>query len=193
MKRSDPIREARHVFLITVAVRLVLSFLGVLAALAWAPSWPVVAVVLAPGLTVSVLAAMTFLEKLLGPRYLAIPLLCDVALTTFRFAPLMAAHALQIVDQEADRFMAEMHHRATGPVIRQLRQGWQKPKEEELERLLNRLPELDDRGREEIRRSFDRLVNKLLHPPLESLRDESRHGIPNVLIDALSRLFKLKD
>jgi glutamyl-tRNA reductase len=101
--------------------------------------------------------------------------------------------AMRIIEQEADRFMAELHHRATGPVIQQLKQGWQKPKEEELARLLNKLPDLDERSREEVRRSFDRLLNKLLHPPLESLRDESRHGIPHVLLDALSRLFQLKD
>ncbi len=101
--------------------------------------------------------------------------------------------AIRIVDQETGRFLTEMHHRATGPVIRQLKQGWQKPKEEELSRLLNKLSDLDERSREEIRRSFDRLLNKLLHPPLESLRDESRYGIPHVLLDALSRLFKLKD
>jgi len=101
--------------------------------------------------------------------------------------------ALRIVQQETDRFMAEMHHRATGPVIEQLKNGWQKPKEQELQRLLGKLPELDDRARDEIRRSFDRLLNKLLHPPLESLRDESRYGIPHVLLDALSRLFNLKD
>lgn len=100
--------------------------------------------------------------------------------------------ALKIIEQETDRFMSELHRRATGPVIRQLKQGWQKPKEEELQRLLNKLPELNDRSREEVRRSFDRLVNKLLHPPLESLRDESRDGIPHVLMDALARLFQLK-
>ena len=50
-----------------------------------------------------------------------------------------------------------------------------------------------ERFREEIRRSFDRLVNKLLHPPLESLRDESRHGVPHMLLDALAKLFQLKD
>ena len=44
-----------------------------------------------------------------------------------------------------------------------------------------------------MRRSFDRLVNKLLHPPLESLRDESRNGVPRGLLDALARLFQLKD
>jgi len=101
--------------------------------------------------------------------------------------------AMRIIEQETGRFMADLHHRATGPVIRQLQQGWQKPKEEELHRLLNKLPDLDEKGREEIRRSFDRLLNKLLHPPLESLRDESRHGIPHALLDALSRLFQLKD
>ena len=101
--------------------------------------------------------------------------------------------AMRIIEQETDRFMAELHHRATGPVIQQLKQGWQKPKEEELERLLNKLPELDGPARDEIRQSFDRLINKLLHPPLESLRDESRQGIPHVLLDALSRLFRLKD
>jgi len=74
-----------------------------------------------------------------------------------------------------------------------LRSGWQRPKEEELQRLLNKLPDLDDRGRDEIRHSFDRLVNKLLHPPLESRRDESREGIPRGLLDALARLFQLKD
>lgn len=101
--------------------------------------------------------------------------------------------ALRIIDQETSRLMADVHHRATRPVIQQLRQGWQEPKDEELERLLSKLPEMDERCRREIRRSFDRLVNKLLHPPLESLRDESRHGIPHVLLDALSRLFQLKD
>jgi glutamyl-tRNA reductase len=101
--------------------------------------------------------------------------------------------AMHIVEQETARFMAEMYHRTIGPVIERLRSGWQRPKEEELQRLLNKLPGLDDHGRDEIRRSFDRLVNKLLHPPLESLRDESREGIPRGLLDALARLFQLKD
>jgi glutamyl-tRNA reductase len=101
--------------------------------------------------------------------------------------------AMQIIDQETSRFMAELYHRATGPIIQQLRDGWQKPKVEELQRLLGRLPDLDEHARDEVRQSFDRLVNKLLHPPLESLRDESRHGIPHALLDALTRLFQLRD
>lgn len=102
-------------------------------------------------------------------------------------------HAMRIIERETARFMADWRHRTVGPVIERLRRGWQKPKEEELERLLNKLPNLDDRARDEIRQSFNRLVNKLLHPPLESLRDESRRGAPRALLDALAKLFKLKD
>ena len=101
--------------------------------------------------------------------------------------------AMRIIDQETRRFMADLHHRATGPVIQRLRKGWEEPKEEELRRLFHKLPDLDEHARDEIRQSFDRLVAKLMHPPLESLRDEARHGIPNALLEALTKLFKLKD
>jgi glutamyl-tRNA reductase len=89
--------------------------------------------------------------------------------------------------------MADWHHRTTGPVLQQLRRDWEGLKEDELRRLLNKLPQLDERGRDEVRQSFNRLLNKLLHPPMESLRDESRHGIPRALLDALAKLFQLKD
>ena len=101
--------------------------------------------------------------------------------------------ALAIVEDETARFMAELHHRSTGPVIQQLKQGWQAPKAEELRRLFNKLPQLDERARAEVEQSFDRLLNKLLHPPLETLRDEARHGIPHALLDAFKRLFQLMD
>jgi glutamyl-tRNA reductase len=101
--------------------------------------------------------------------------------------------ALSIVEDETQRFMTDLHHRATGPIIKRLKQDWQAPKEEELRRLFNKLPDLDDRARLEILQSFDRLLNKLLHPPLEALRDEAQHGIPHALVDAFKRLFQLKD
>ena len=101
--------------------------------------------------------------------------------------------ALHIVEEETARFMADLHHRATAPIIKRLKDGWQQPKEDELRRLFNRLANLDESSREEIRQSFDRLVNKLLHPPLESLRSEAQSGPPHGLLDALKRLFQLKD
>ena len=77
--------------------------------------------------------------------------------------------AIAIIEQETARFIADLHHRATAPIIKRLREGWHQPKEDELRRLFNKLPELTERQQDEIRQSFDRLVNKLLHPPLESL------------------------
>jgi glutamyl-tRNA reductase len=100
--------------------------------------------------------------------------------------------ARQIVEEETACFLAELHHRAVAPTILRLQQGWRMPKEAELERLFHKLPHLNDQARHEIRHSFDRLVGKLMHPPLESLREESRDGIPNDLLDAIDTLFQLK-
>ena len=101
--------------------------------------------------------------------------------------------AVRIIEEETREFMADLNHRATSPIIRRLKQDWERPKDDELARLFNKLPQLDERTRDEIRRSFDRLINKLLHPPLESLRTESRDGVPHGLLDALKRLFQIKD
>jgi glutamyl-tRNA reductase len=101
--------------------------------------------------------------------------------------------AERIIETETARFMAELNHRATGPTIQRLRQQAEQLKEEELKRLLNKLGDVDDRLRGELGRAFDRLVNKLLHPPLESLRDEAQRGSSYGLLEALKRLFQLKD
>lgn len=102
--------------------------------------------------------------------------------------------ALQIIDQESERFARDLHHRQTGDMIRRLREQWEETKEAEVVRLLNKLWPLgpDPKEEEEIRYAFERLVNKLLHPPLESLRNESQNGVPHGLIDALARLFRLR-
>jgi glutamyl-tRNA reductase len=101
--------------------------------------------------------------------------------------------ALSIVDEETYRFMGDLHHRSTAPVIERLRAGWNETGEAELERLFRRLPDLDATARAEIRQAFDRYAAKLLHPPLTSLRTASRGGPPHGLLDALKRLFDLKD
>lgn len=101
--------------------------------------------------------------------------------------------AQHIIEEEAQRFMRELYHRATGPTIKRLKERADETKADELARLFNKLGPLDDRTREEISRAFDRLVNKLLHPPLESLRDEAHSGPPHGLLEALKRLFRLQD
>jgi glutamyl-tRNA reductase len=101
--------------------------------------------------------------------------------------------AERIIDEEVLAFVADTRHRASGPVIARLREGLQCAQSAELERLYEKLPDLDERARQEIRQFSDRLVAKMLHPPLESLRDESRNGTHHGLLEALQRLFQLKD
>ncbi len=101
--------------------------------------------------------------------------------------------AQQIIEQETSRLMADWQHRVTVPTIRRLKQQADEIKQTELNRLVNKIGALDPEQKAEIERSFDRLVNKLLHPPLESLRDAATQGTPHGLLDALRRLFQIDD
>ncbi len=101
--------------------------------------------------------------------------------------------AQKIVEDETAKFLAELRHQATGPTILQLKQSAEIVRDAEIARLMNRLPELDPQSKMEIERSFGRLVNKLLHPPLESLKEEVSKPEQDRLLDALRRLFRLRD
>jgi len=101
--------------------------------------------------------------------------------------------AQQIITEETAHYLTDMHRRVTGPTIERLKQQAEQLKSDELRRLLNRLGEVDPRTRDEIERSFERLVNKLLHPPLESLRVEASRGSPSRLLEALRHLFQITD
>ena len=99
--------------------------------------------------------------------------------------------AERIIDDEVTQFLSELHQRSAVPIIRRLREDWQRLRDEELERLFRKLPDPGEQTQAAIREAFDRLVNKLLHSPMESLRAESERGAPTGLVRALARLFRL--
>ncbi|WP_437225466.1 glutamyl-tRNA reductase [Planctomicrobium sp. SH661] len=101
--------------------------------------------------------------------------------------------AQEIIDEETRRFMHDVYHKATGPVVKRLRDHWDEISRQELEILYRKLPDLEDRERQAIEKAISRIVNKLLHPPLETLRHEARSGTPHGMIDAIKRLFHLRD
>ncbi len=101
--------------------------------------------------------------------------------------------ALAIIDDESERFMQDVYHRATGPIVKRLREQWSEVSRLELERLRGKLGHLETSDMEQVEQSLSRIVNKLLHPPLEALKDEARDGTPHGLIDALKRLFHIRD
>lgn len=101
--------------------------------------------------------------------------------------------AEEIVRQHVERFQQEWNLRYSVPAIQQLRDRTDEIKQEELARLLNKIPDLTPELRKELEIAFDRLVNKILHRPLTSLRAEAKSGQPQQLVDSLKRLFQLND
>ena len=101
--------------------------------------------------------------------------------------------AQQIISDETARFAHDIRHKATGPIIKRLREHWHDISRQELDQLFRKMGHLDNGDRAAIERSVERIVNKLLHPPLETLRDEAKEGTPHGLLDAIRRLFRLSD
>ena len=98
--------------------------------------------------------------------------------------------ALKIIDQETDRFFQDAKRRSSGSTIAQLKRQADEVKAAELDRLMNRLQDIGPGQRDEIEQSFNRLVNKILHPPLKSIQSETSHGSGG-LLEALKKLFQL--
>jgi glutamyl-tRNA reductase len=96
-----------------------------------------------------------------------------------------------LIEEETATFLAEFYRRAGSELVVRLRDGWKDIAQQELERLFRKSSHFDDADREAIERTVDRIVNKLLHPPLEALRDESKDEVAHGLLSALKRLFGL--
>ncbi|WP_146532691.1 glutamyl-tRNA reductase [Rubripirellula reticaptiva] len=103
--------------------------------------------------------------------------------------------AKQVIAEETERFISAIHHRGAGPVIQRLRTQATDLKQDELMRLKNKLGlgESDAATVKEIEKSFDRLINKLLHPPLTSIKDDAAEGHRRGLVEAVRHLFNLGD
>lgn len=99
--------------------------------------------------------------------------------------------AQQIVEEEVGRFLGDLNHRASSDIVARLREGWHDISRQELERLFRKVPHLTEEDRKQVELSVARIVNKLLHPPLEALRDEAVEGAQHGLVNALRRLFRL--
>ena len=101
--------------------------------------------------------------------------------------------AREIIADETTHFMHDVYHQATGPIIQRLRDEWHTISRGEMEQLFRKMPHLQDADRAAVQRCVERIVNKLLHPPLQAIREEARTGTPHGLIETLRRLFHLGD
>lgn len=99
--------------------------------------------------------------------------------------------AKKIVRAEAVDFWRDLRLRESSELICQLRTQWHAIKDSEVTRLFNKCQDLSPRQRQEIQTALDRFVNKALHAPIASLRDEIDTR-PTNLLEAFVRLFHLK-
>jgi glutamyl-tRNA reductase len=82
----------------------------------------------------------------------------------------------QIVREETAVFERWLRSAAFEPLLRDLRQHADAIRRRELERVLQRLPTLDETAREQVERLSVSLMNGLLHEPTRRLRHEAGNG-----------------
>jgi glutamyl-tRNA reductase len=102
--------------------------------------------------------------------------------------------ARAIVDRHVEAFVAWERAREMGPFIDRLARHYHALASEELQRTINKLPNLGDAERSHLEELTRRIVNKLLHDPIAMLRkSEGLHGATSQYLHALERLFHLQE
>lgn len=102
-----------------------------------------------------------------------------------------AAQAEQIVEEEVESFLTWRRSLELAPTIVALRKRFGQVADEELQRALDRLQELDDSQRRVVEAMSRSLINKLLHQPMTELKAGAGEPDGAHLIDAARRLFGL--
>ena len=102
--------------------------------------------------------------------------------------------AQKIIREESDRLLGDWNHRSSGATIRALREQAEEMKKSELARLLGKqsMSSLTSEMHAEIGVAFDRLINKMLHSPLQSIRDVAQSEQRDTLVSALRKLFQIR-
>ncbi len=96
-----------------------------------------------------------------------------------------------IINQEATAFGNWYHSLGVVSTITSFRQQFEAMRQQELERTLNRLPDLNEREQKIVAELSQRLLNKFLHEPTVRLRTEAARGNGIVYTLALNELFAL--
>ncbi|MCC7351258.1 MAG: glutamyl-tRNA reductase [Phycisphaerales bacterium] len=100
--------------------------------------------------------------------------------------------ARRIVEMEVNSFGQWHRAREMGPMIEQLYARHHRMAQDELRRTLNKMPELTDDQVAHFEDLARRVVNKLLHDPVQRLRNgQMPHGMQQTYVHALEKLFNL--
>lgn len=97
----------------------------------------------------------------------------------------------QLVDQEVAGYLVDRRAARLGPTLAALRDSAARVVDAEMARLDQRLPHLAGDERAELRRTVQRVVDKLLHTPTVRVKQLQRHQGPGDYAHALRELFDL--
>ena len=105
-----------------------------------------------------------------------------------------AESAGKIVEQHVNEFVAWHRARMVGPLIDQLYQRSHALAQEELTRIVGKLSAVSDDDKRQLEDLMRRIVNKLLHDPVQAMRDgDGGHAPMSQYLHAVQKLFKLED
>jgi len=104
------------------------------------------------------------------------------------------APAEAIVEEEQQRFLKEWSRRRNGPVIARLLEDCDAKRRVIVQELLGRLNgRLTEADRAYIEGAFRLLQNQFLHGPISALAEEAHEGGGPALLEALRKLFRLRE
>ncbi len=101
-------------------------------------------------------------------------------------------HAEAVVARQAREFGRWLRQRLADPVIRALRAKFKAVADREIERLLRRLPQLDEKQREQVRAVSDAIVGKLLHDATVALKRSAEQGRHEQVFQVVAEMFSLE-
>ncbi|HYA26532.1 MAG TPA: glutamyl-tRNA reductase [Thermodesulfovibrionales bacterium] len=100
-----------------------------------------------------------------------------------------ARKAEEIIEEEIDSFEKWLASLDSVPTVIALRSMAENIKKEELERLMNKLPELGEKERKAIEHMASAITNKLIHPPTVALKEDAEDR--DALIATIKKLYAL--
>jgi glutamyl-tRNA reductase len=102
-----------------------------------------------------------------------------------------AEKAEKIVEEEIAPFFQWLSSLQSFPTIIALRERAEKIKNEEIEKLLNRFPDIDEKKRKAIEYMASSIVNKLIHPPTMALKKDSEDR--DLMVAIIKKLYGIND
>src|SRR5215475_3564087 len=103
-----------------------------------------------------------------------------------------ASRAEQIVDSEVAAFCLKIRSREVVPVIVQLKDSMEKHRRDEIERNRRLLKDLSPEAQTAVDQISKSLINKILHPPIELLKQMAHDPSGPEVADLIRKLFNIK-